>query len=149
MKKIVIILSVFSFFSCNNGKQGTRDNEQFNLDSTEQARIDSLVQETMASDMGTFIDQAGNVFIISEKYKNANGIGINSTIEEFAKKYPDSRILYIKEKNLFIIESFQAPLKYVLDEKNFIGKLNSSQDINVLKQSDFKPNTKITKMWMK
>ena len=152
MKKTVIILSAFILTlitgSCIQTKQS--NNKELSLyDSIEQARMDSIWQEMQIFDSEVFIDEMEDVFIVSEKYKDKKGISVNSTLEEFAEKYPDFRILYVSEKNLFIVEAFQAPLIYVLDENNFIGKLNPLQEITQLNMSDFKPSTKITKLWIK
>ena len=144
MRKTAIILSILSLLSCNRVKQ-SNVNEQFKIDSIEQVQRE-MEMDSFSNEV--FVDEANDVFIISEKYKNKEGISVNSTIEEFAEKYSDFRILYIREKKLFIAESFQAPLKYVLDGNNFIGTLKPSQEITILKQSDFRPNTKITKLWM-
>ena len=138
--------------ACKNAKQNNCDNEQFEID-IEQALMKDAMQEIEKEieilDNQVFIDDEGDVFFISEENKDREGIGVNSTIEELAEKYSDLRILYIRDKDLFIAESFQAICKFVLNETDFIGKVNSNEKIIVLKQSDFKPNTRVVKMWLK
>jgi|GEM_PF-3297995 len=149
MRKIAIILSVLVFVACKNDKQNNCDNEQFEMDSIEQAQMKDIMQEIGNFDSQVFIDEEGDVFFISEENKDREGVGVNSTIEELAEKYSDLRFLYIRDKNMFIAESFQTVCKFVLNEADFIGKMNSDEKIIVLKQSDFKPNTRVAKMWLK
>ena len=146
MKKTVIILSIFAFMACKHTKQYSYDNEQFERESIER---DLIMQEIENFDKQVFIDDNGDFFFISDKSKDREGIGVNSTIEELAEKYSDLRVLYIRDKDRFIAESFQAVCKFVLNEDDFIGKVDSNEKVVVLKLSDFKPNSRITKMWLK
>ncbi|GHV38678.1 hypothetical protein FACS1894179_02450 [Bacteroidia bacterium] len=61
------------------------------------------------------------IYIASEKFKTVEGIGINSTIEDFAEKYPDYSIYW-----------------------SYIDDISLLQDGVELKLSDFKKETKIT-----
>jgi hypothetical protein len=142
MKAIIFIISVLSLFACGQAKQG---------DNKEQLYQDSILQEMETFDEETVIDEkTGQLFILSENYRTDYDIGINSTIEEFVAAYPDFHILYIREDNLFVIETFLVGVTFVLDENAFVGNaLDSKKEITVLTSADFQPNTRITKIWVK
>ncbi|MDR3227301.1 MAG: hypothetical protein LBT56_06480 [Prevotellaceae bacterium] len=92
----------------------------------------------------TFNNKIGEIIVLSDKFKTTAGIGVNSTIEEFVKKYPDFSVWYTYVSDTYVIETGRIDnVQFILDESDFKGKLEISDEITTLKLSDFKPNTKI------
>jgi hypothetical protein len=88
----------------------------------------------------------GNIYILSEKYKTAEKIGLYSTIEEFAAAYPDYFIWYSYISDRYVIETKQLnSIQFVLDGNDFIeeGGPEFDSDMTILKISDFKKGSKI------
>ncbi|ANQ50383.1 hypothetical protein MY04_3015 [Flammeovirga sp. MY04] len=83
------------------------------------------------------------IVIQSDKFKTAKGIGVNSTIEEFIAQYPDYEIWYTYISGIYVIESKSERAQFMLDENDFIGKIEIENDLNVLSKTDFKQNSKI------
>ena len=84
--------------------------------------------------------------ILSEDYKTKEGIGVNSTIEDYMKCYPDYRIWWAYMSNEYIIDSETAGsnVEFVLDPEGLISTPEIDPNgITLLKYSDFKKNTKI------
>ncbi len=86
--------------------------------------------------------------ILSDKFKTVKGIGVNSTIEEFIKQYPDYYIWYSYVSDTYVIQTKELECHFVLNDKDFIGKLNITSDQVLLKKSEFKKNAKIIKVRM-
>lgn len=88
------------------------------------------------------------MMILSEKFKTAKGIGVNSTIEEFIKQYPDYSIWYTYVSERYIIQAKGLNTQFILSEMDFKSELNVTSDQTILKKSDFKENAKIIKIRM-
>jgi hypothetical protein len=96
---------------------------------------------------GIYNDNIGEIIILSDKFKTAKGIGVNSTIKEFAEKYPIFFIWYSYISDMYVIETKSVDnVQFLLDETDFIGELEISGDMTLLKLSDFKPNAKISRI---
>ncbi|MDR3236284.1 MAG: hypothetical protein LBT48_06100 [Prevotellaceae bacterium] len=91
-----------------------------------------------------FNNKIGEIIILSDKFKTTAGIGVNFTIEEFVEKYPDFHIWYTYVSGMYVIETGSINnVQFLLDENDFTGKLEISDEITTLKLSDFNPNAKI------
>jgi hypothetical protein len=93
-----------------------------------------------------FIDNIGDIILLSNQFKTKERIGVNSTIEEFVEKYSDFNIWYTYVSNMYVIETKQNKAQFILNEEDFIGKLNVTGDMTPLNLSDFKSNSKIIKI---
>ena len=96
----------------------------------------------------TYTDITGEIIIVSEKYKTKDRIGINSTIEEFIKKYPKYRLWYTYVSDTYILESedIGGNIQFLLDAADCVITPNADSDITILKLSDFKKNTRIKRI---
>lgn len=94
-------------------------------------------------------DQVDNIFILSDKFKTAENIGLYSTIEEFIAVYPDYSIWYSYISGIYVIETKKLNgIQFFLDESDFIDKAGPSfdSDMTILKPSEFKKSSKIKKI---
>lgn len=92
-------------------------------------------------------DIATNIKIKSPRIKTEKGIGVNSTVGDFLKKYKDAEILYSYVGGFFWLETKELKrIQFILDDKGYIGdkgKLGNG-DLDILKSKDMNPETKIT-----
>jgi hypothetical protein len=86
-------------------------------------------------------DGIDGIEIFSSKFKTAEGIGVGSTIENFANKYPDFYIW--GHYNLVIETGRYGRFQFYLDENDFIGKDGYWDGGPKLGLSDFKKGSKI------
>ncbi|HET7361647.1 MAG TPA: hypothetical protein VFI78_06920 [Salinimicrobium sp.] len=86
------------------------------------------------------------IWVLSPKYKTADGIGVNSTLEEFKQTYPDSRLWYTYVSDRYVLESNAVSAQFLLDENDFIGEMNVDEVMEPLKISDFKEGATIKKI---
>jgi len=91
--------------------------------------------------------QIDQIFVLSEKCKTAENIGLHSTIEEFIAAYPDFTIWYSYVSNRYVIETglpFEG-IQFELDGKDFLDENGPISDsaMTILKASDFKKGAKI------
>ena len=94
-----------------------------------------------------FSNKINEIFIYSEKYKTKEGIGINSTIEDFMKCYQNYRIRWAYMSDVYVLESDDVGrnLQFFLDSSDFISEPDFD---NSPKPSDFKENTKIIEIYI-
>ena len=91
-------------------------------------------------------DIIGEITILSDKYKTAEGIGVNSTIQDFITAYPDYTVWYTYISGMYVIETKQLEVQFLLDGDDYIGKeieIEIEGDIVFLKSADFKKDAKI------
>jgi hypothetical protein len=93
-----------------------------------------------------YTENIGEIIVLSDKYKTSKGIGVNSSIEEFIVKYPKYKIWYTYVSGMYVIECSDLNVQFILNEKDFIGKLNITDIMTNLKLSDFKRGSKIMKI---
>jgi len=88
---------------------------------------------------------------IIDGYQTPDHIGVGATIIDFGKTYPDFRLwyTYISDKYVLDSELLGVKIQFLLDKKDFIGKIDFNEDISYLKLSDFKINSKIKKIIIK
>jgi len=88
----------------------------------------------------------GEIIVTSDKVKTIRNIGVNSTIEEFARAYPDFGIFYTYVSWKYWLSTDQYPkIQFLLDKNDFLAEWDGST-IQELSASDFKPNSKISKI---
>lgn len=95
-----------------------------------------------------YSEKIGQMEIISAKYRTAKGIGVNTTIKEFAQIYPDYYIWYTYINGMYVLENDEDyTVQYILSEKDYKGKtIKVSGEINILDRNSFKPNARISKI---
>jgi len=95
---------------------------------------------------GNYTENIGEIIVLSDKFRTAENIGVNSTIEEFQKAYPDYKLWYTYVSGMYVIETNQLKAQFILNKEDFIGNLNIQEEITTLKKSDFKKNSKVLKI---
>lgn len=109
--------------------------------------IDLLnIKPGYSDESGAYSKNIEEIIILSEKFKTLDGIGVHSTIQDFIKVYPNYTIWYTYVSGMYVIETKGLNAQFILNEKDFIGKLNVTSDMITLKNSDFKPSAKIIKI---
>jgi len=91
----------------------------------------------------TYTDKIGEIHVVSDQFKTEKGVGVGTTIRTFISKYPDYRLWYTYVSGMYVIESKQLKAQFLLEEEDFIGKMNVSGDMTILKKSDFKEGAQI------
>ena len=98
-------------------------------------------------DTEQFTDKIGSITVFSDEFKTAEGIGIGSSIENFINIYPDFTTWYTYLGGLYVIDTEQYKrLQFLLDEKDYLKKIEFDSDLTELKISDFKSHAKIKKI---
>ncbi len=95
---------------------------------------------------GNYTENIGEIIVLSNKFRTAENIGVNSTIEEFQKAYPDFKLWYTYVSGMYVIQTNQLNAQFILNKEDFTGELNIKSDITPLKLSDFKKNSKVMKI---
>lgn len=91
-----------------------------------------------------FTNKIGEILIFSDKFRVTNNIGVNSTIEDFIANYSKYSIWYSYINNIFVIETENNNIQFLLDENSYTGKSDLFEsDMVELKKEDFIKNTKI------
>lgn len=102
--------------------------------------------ERLFSEADSDADRIDNIFILSDKVKTAEGIGLNSTLDQFMSTYPDSKIWFSYVSGIFVVETTKLErIQFFLDGNDFIDKSGPTfdSDMTILKPSEFKKGTKI------
>lgn len=93
---------------------------------------------------GDMADRVGGIFVYSDLFLTDRGIGAMSSIEEFAASYPDFKIRYAEDENLFIVETPQLRnVQFLMEGECFAGEdqTPSSGVLDGLDVADFKENS--------
>ncbi|MDR2911427.1 MAG: YbjP/YqhG family protein [Bacteroidales bacterium] len=93
-----------------------------------------------------FSEKVGSIYILSDKFKTAENIGLHSTIEEFMEAYPDFTIWYSYINRWYVIETKQFDfIQFFLDGNDFIeeGGPKFESDREILQPSEFKKGSTI------
>jgi hypothetical protein len=109
---------------------------------------DLLKLETPSEQDNENEQHINDIFILSEKYKTAENIGLHSTIEEFAAVYPNFTVWWTYVSDRYVIEAGKPSLEnvqFILDKNGFRNENGPDfdNDYTVLKISDFKKDTQI------
>ena len=94
-------------------------------------------------DTNTYTEKIGEIFIISNRIKTPKGVGVGTEIQEFIKLHPDFKLWYTYVSGMYVIETNDINAQFLIDENDFIGKMEISGDMTILKISDFKKTSKI------
>ncbi len=95
---------------------------------------------------GQYTQEIDEIIVSSSIVKTKKGIGVGSTIEEFIAQYPDYKIWYTYVSGMYVIETDKIKAQFILNEKDFIGKLNITGDVITLKKDGFKEGAKVLKI---
>ncbi len=119
--------------------------------STEGEDYEQIIYEiTKENDLVCKAEQDGKnetineISVSSEKYKTQKNIGVGSTIKEFMSAYPSSAIMYYGESStpyVAMAKEFET-IQFEIDSEGYIGTEDGGPE-EILKFSDFKPNSKI------
>lgn len=102
-----------------------------------------LPKEKAKNNVKKIIDE---IWVLSEKYKTKEGIGVGASLKDFQKAYPNFNIWYTYVSDRFIIENEKSSVQFILNEKDFIGKMEVDRVKVPLKISDFRRNAQIAKI---
>lgn len=109
--------------------------------------IDTLILKPQYDhNQGAYNNKIGEIIVLSEKYRTKEGIGVNTTVAEFQKTYPDFKMWYTYVSGRYVIEAAKLSVQFILNEKDFIGKMNVNSAKVSLKEGDFKAGSKIVKV---
>lgn len=93
-----------------------------------------------------YAEKIGNIYILSDKFRTTENIGLKSTIEEFVAAYPDFKIWYSYVRDIYVIETPRLDkIQFFLDGSDFIeeGGPDFDSDRTILKPSEFKKGSEI------
>lgn len=87
------------------------------------------------------------IMVNSDYYKTDRGIGVGSTIDEFAEVYPDNKIWYTYVSDRYVMETPELPgVQFYLNRADCIEKFEVDSDMVFLKTGDFRQGSKIEKI---
>jgi hypothetical protein len=91
-----------------------------------------------------YTNTINEITVVSEKYKTDRSIGIGSTLTEFIKAYPDADVWYTYVSGMYVLETDQVKVQFLLDESDYTGeKPEVKSEITPLELADFKQDSKI------
>ena len=94
-------------------------------------------------------DIIDEIRVVSEKYKTKEGIGVNSTIDDFIRRYPKYNLWYGYIREWYVIDCERMDtVLFFLNEDDYISELEIVSEITPLKFADFKKNAKIKNIRM-
>ena len=87
------------------------------------------------------------MWVLSNYYETAGGIGVGSSIEDFERVYPDVVVWYTYVSGRFIMETEALPdVQFMLSEDNYMKTPSANSDMEILKLEDFEAGSKISKI---
>lgn len=93
-----------------------------------------------------FTDRIGEIIIDSNRFQTEKGLGIKFAINEFMGAYPDTRLWFTHESDMYVIETPQLKnVQFLPDGADYQGtdpRLSSTEPV-VLDAADFKKGAKI------
>ncbi|WP_418981942.1 hypothetical protein [Alistipes sp.] len=95
---------------------------------------------------GQYSEIIGDIYILSEKFRTTEGIGLESTLEAFTAAYPDFKIWYSYVSDIYVIETDRLDnIQFLLDGHDFLqeGGPDFDSDRTILQPSEFKKGSKI------
>ncbi len=88
--------------------------------------------------------KTAEIIVFSDHFLTEKGIGVNSTLEDFLTAYPDYKLWYTYVSGMFVLETTEPGLQFILDPKHFKGDVsNATSEITTLEPTDFKSGAKI------
>ena len=97
---------------------------------------------------GESTEDIGELRITSEKFRTEEGIGVNSTLEEFIDAYPDYKIWYTYVSDMYVVETEELEAQFLLDEGDYVGEMKVNSVMTPLEKEDFKPGARIVMVRM-
>lgn len=113
---------------------------------SEQGEIVLNIEPFFDDNAGQYSEIIGNIYILSDRFRTDESIGLQSTIEEFAAAYPDFKIRYSYVSEIYVIETRRLEhVQFFLDGCDFIEESGPDfvSDMTVLQASEFKKGSKI------
>jgi hypothetical protein len=96
---------------------------------------------------GNFNNKIGEILIKDKRFRTERSIGVESTIEDFINSYSNYYIWYTYISGMYVIQSRDMKIQFILNENGYIGKKNLMEnDMVELKEEDFSANTRIVKI---
>jgi hypothetical protein len=94
-----------------------------------------------------FSNRIGELLIKDKRFRTEENIGVESTISNFISSYSNYYIWYTYISNIYVIQSKDMKIQFILDENGYIGKKDLMEsDLIELKKEDFLSNTKIVRV---
>ncbi|MEH0153002.1 hypothetical protein V6R21_02590 [Limibacter armeniacum] len=91
----------------------------------------------------SFNKKVGEVFVFSPKFKTTKGIGVGSTVEEFASEYADFQLWYTYISDMYGIDTKGLNAQFLLNGNDYVEKVDFDSDLTILMKSKFKEGSKI------
>jgi hypothetical protein len=96
---------------------------------------------------GNFNNKIGEILIKDKRFTTERSIGVESTIEDFINSYSNYYIWYTYISGMYVIQSRDMKIQFILNENGYIGKKNLMEnDMVELRKEDFSPNTRIVRI---
>ena len=96
---------------------------------------------------GNFNNKIGEILIKDKRFRTERSIGVESTIEDFINSYSNYYIWYTYISGMYVIQSRDMKIQFILNENGYIGKKNLMEnDMVELKKEDFSANTRIVRI---
>ena len=103
-----------------------------------------IIEPSFDLEADKYTDKIDEIRVISEKYKTKEGIGINSTINDFIKNYLQYKLWWAYIRDIYVIDSENmGNIQFLLDANDYIPEPKIVSEITFLKHADFKKNSKI------
>jgi len=94
-----------------------------------------------------FSNKIGEILIKDKRFRTEKNIGVESTISDFISTYSNYYIWYTYISAIYVIQSKDMKIQFILDENGYIGKKNLMENDRIeLKQEDFSSNTRIVRI---
>lgn len=96
---------------------------------------------------GAFTNEISEIIINDKRFITEKNIGVGSTIDDFISSYPNYYIWYTYISDIYVIQSEDMRIQFLLDSKSYIGKKDLMEgDMIELEKGDFSSNTRIVRI---
>jgi hypothetical protein len=93
---------------------------------------------------GKFTSKIGEILVKEKRFRTEKNIGVESTIDDFISSYPNYYMWYSYISGIYVIQSEDMGIQFLLDDKSYIGKKDLMEgDMIELEKGDFSSNTVI------
>ncbi|MEN7547356.1 toll/interleukin-1 receptor domain-containing protein [Rapidithrix thailandica] len=99
-----------------------------------------------SSGKSQFVETIEEILVLTENFRTKEGIGVGSTIAEFTKAYPNYYTWYTYVSEMYVIESKDLHIQFILPKDSYKGGLEINGDMTELNISDFDQEAKIMKV---
>ncbi len=93
-----------------------------------------------------YLSEIGEIIVLSNDFRTLEGIGVNSTLMDFVAAYPDYKIWYTYVSGMYVLESPKLEAQFILNQADFLGKIDAAAEMVFLQKEDFKTDSKILKI---